>query len=241
MIKGFKAVGKKAFKPVWDFDHTAGYNGKRLGKNALRAIGGAALGTAAAAVQAGISITDGKYSPLEGVAAITAGYAGAGAIGSGIGNLIDTYNEGAIEGDKAAAVARVQDGWYDNEKVIAFNRANYSPDEIETVQRMQKDVLVPYGFSLDEMKTVTKYAKKLEKDGKMTGEEAYRYAANTFKLEQDVKKRGASNDIAYSADKQKKFVDTMLKDISDPNERKRVENLYNNGFAAIRQLHDANK
>ena len=80
VVKGIAGVGEKVgktiIKPVWDVEKDTKYNGKRLAGNILKGTAGLSVGVAAAAVQAGISITDGKYNPMEGVASVGAGIAG---------------------------------------------------------------------------------------------------------------------------------------------------------------------
>ena len=77
--QGAKAVGKKLWKPIWDSERSRKYNTKRWIRRAGRLgrrVAGATVGVATAAVQAGISITDGKYSFMEGIASYAAGSAG---------------------------------------------------------------------------------------------------------------------------------------------------------------------
>ena len=76
-------------KPVWEFGKGGKYNGKRLARKIGRAAIGASIGITAAAVQAGISITDGKYKPIEGIATVGAGIAGVTGIANAAGNKIE--------------------------------------------------------------------------------------------------------------------------------------------------------
>lgn len=63
-ISGVKALGKKAIKPVWNFDKTAGENVQELlTDKVLKGAVQATVGVTTAAVQAGVSLTDGNIQP----------------------------------------------------------------------------------------------------------------------------------------------------------------------------------
>lgn len=233
--KGIANVSKTLAKPVWDFNHGAAYNSKRLLRKVGKAALGAGVGITAAAVQAGISITDGKYNPMEGMATFAAGYAGGGQIADGIGNLANAYTQGALDGDKGAIMKRAQEKWADREDVIAFNKANYKPEEREDMARVQSKYLLPYGFNLKEMKAVTKYAKVLEGKG-VSEEQAYKQAANTLKLRQEVQDK--SSKAIYNSSERDKYIETMLGDKTGA-ERERLKKAYENGFKAIIAYDDA--
>ena len=65
---GIGAIGKRAIRPIYDVNRTAKYNGKRFVRNIAKGAVGAGIGITAAAVQAGISLTDGHYKPTEALA-----------------------------------------------------------------------------------------------------------------------------------------------------------------------------
>ena len=67
------------------------YNLRSVGGKLARGLVGAGIGATAAAVQAGISITDGKYNPLEGIGSFAAGFAGGSRL---TGGLQKTFMEG---------------------------------------------------------------------------------------------------------------------------------------------------
>lgn len=163
-MNGLKNVGKKLLKPVWDMDienkeDRRKYNMKRLGKKVGRGVLGASLGIGAAAVQAGISITDGKYNPMEGVATFGAGYAGGGKIAQGVGSLVDTYREGRDEGNEEAIVKRARESWGHREDVIEYNKKKYAKEDREAVLKIQRELLGQGITSTDEMHQCIKYIK----------------------------------------------------------------------------------
>ena len=69
-------------------------HGKRLIRNVIKGTVGITVGVTAAAVQAGISLTDGKYNPAEGAAAFAAGFA---LVGRGVDGVANTFEEGYNE------------------------------------------------------------------------------------------------------------------------------------------------
>lgn len=167
-MNGWKNVGKTLIKPAWDLDKPLKYRMKKVGKAALRGGVGAALGIGAAAVQAGISITDGKYNPMEGVATFSAGYAGGGQISRGVGSLIDTYREGRDEGQKDEIMKRAKEKWGQREDVIAYNKKKYDEKDRQRVLEIQKKLLEQGITDTGEMHKCIKYIKSIN-NGKIEG------------------------------------------------------------------------
>ena len=96
MIGGAKALGKageRALTKITGIDRNRSmrYNLRSVGGKLARGLVGAGIGATAAAVQAGISITDGKYNPLEGIGSFAAGFAGGSRL---TGGLQKTFMEG---------------------------------------------------------------------------------------------------------------------------------------------------
>lgn len=90
---GTKNLGSSALKKITGIDtkKSLGSNIKMVGGKLARGAVGVGMGATAAAVQAGISITDGKYSPWEGIAAFSGGFAAGNKL---TGGLQDTFMEG---------------------------------------------------------------------------------------------------------------------------------------------------
>jgi AbrB family looped-hinge helix DNA binding protein len=61
--RGALAVAKKAVKPIYDFDKSGKYNGKRLVRNIAKGAVGTAVGLTTAAVQAGLYLPSVKLIP----------------------------------------------------------------------------------------------------------------------------------------------------------------------------------
>ena len=252
--KGMKNVGKRLLKPVWDLDHGAAYNGKRLGRKVLKAYAGASLGIAAAAVQAGISITDGKYSPMEGAAALAAGYAGGGQLANrtidGIGSLVDTYREGTLPEDSKARreeiMKRAQQRFGDRDDVIAFNKKNYPGHEKEIMQRQRDNYLTAGVTDLKEMKSGIKYADTLvgKTDGlsaeqiKAKRREADRKAAATIDFRKTLQEQGQLKAV-YDEDRRQKYIQAMVDQAKDQ-DKARVRRQYENAFKSIAAYDAAN-
>ena len=75
----------------WDKDKSMKSNFVNMGGKLARGAVGVGMGATAAAVQAGISITDGQYKPWEGITAFTGGFAAGNKL---TGGLQDTFMEG---------------------------------------------------------------------------------------------------------------------------------------------------
>ena len=154
--RGALAVAKKAVKPIYDFDKSGKYNGKRLVRNIAKGAVGTAVGLTATAVQAGISLTDGKYSPAEAIGSFAAGY---GFAGNAAGGVVDTFTSGYRDGyTKPEKMKAFQEDFSNRDDVIQFCKENYGDDWREQRDRMVNN-FVPRGFTdLSEMKEMMKYS-----------------------------------------------------------------------------------
>ena len=128
MWNGAKSLGKSTIRPIYDVDKTGSYNRKRFVRNVARGALGAGMGVAAAAVQAGISITDGKYNPMEAVGAFSAGYAGAGAVVNKGAAIENTFMSGYNSGDNDAKMKQAVDDFKNRDDVIAAFKKKYGDD-----------------------------------------------------------------------------------------------------------------
>ena len=102
VLGGIGALGNGTLRRITGFDLTKSKNynlrnakklGGKLGAGVLKGTAGVALGATAAAVQAGISITDGQYKPWEGITAFTGGFAAGNKLTGGLQNtFMEGYN-----------------------------------------------------------------------------------------------------------------------------------------------------
>ena len=253
--KGMKAVGKSLARPIYDFDRSGKYNAKRWGRRILRAGIGGAVGITAAAVQAGISITDGKYNPMEGIATFAAGYAGGGQIFKGLESLKDTYYEGANAGDKEAQLKRAQSRYADRDDVIEYNKRNFAGREKEVTQR-QRDNWMKYGYTdPKQMKSGIKYAdawikqtygdsfaRMSAEDKKRIWEKADDRAAQAMAFKDRLKDQGQSKSV-WDDGKRDKYIEQMVKEEAGANasetDKQRVKAKYEEAFKAVREYDNA--
>lgn len=226
--RGMKNVGKKIAKPVWDFDHKgragAWYNVKRLSRKVGRAYLGAGMGIAAAAVQAGISITDGKYNPMEGIAAFSAGYAGGGQIAKGIGGLKDAFVEGTLSDDPKERQKELMDRatktWSQRDDVIKHNNNKYSKGDRESVLKIQESLLKQGVTDMKEMDNCIKYI-KASNNGSLEG-----YTPDMVRKSRVMHDFAANSDVQkvmFDPSKRKDYINTVAK---NDNEKKILENKF---------------
>ena len=163
IIGGTKALGKRVARPIWDFDRSGKYNGKRLARNIVKGALGVGVGITAAAVQAGISLTDGKYSPVEGIATFGAGVA---LMGRKVDNVVDTFEEGYTDNfTKEEKMEEYKEQFRNRDDVIQFCKENSGEDDWKEYRERIIDNYVTRGFiDLKEIKQCTKYANKVAKE-----------------------------------------------------------------------------
>lgn len=163
IMGGTKALGKRVARPIWDFDRSGKYNGKRLARNIVKGALGVGVGITAAAVQAGISLTDGKYSPVEGIATFGAGVA---LMGRKVDNVVDTFEEGYTDNfTKEEKMEEYKEQFRNRDDVIQFCKENSGEDDWKEYRERIIDNYVTRGFiDLKEIKQCTKYANKVAKE-----------------------------------------------------------------------------
>lgn len=231
-LRTAKNVGKKAVRPIWDFDRTGKYNGKRLIRNVAKGVVGASLGITAAAVQAGISLADGKYHPGEGLASFAAGF---GVGGRGFDGVANTFSEGYQDGlTKEEKMRAYQEDFRNREDVIEFCKQNYGDDWKQYRDRMT-DNYVYRGFTdLSEMKEMIKYSNAITGDvsgltDKQRNEKIMQsdIAAMSIKNVQRRKVSEGSMATVYNRDKEDEYIKSRTQGSSNPTEvanRIRAEN-----------------
>ena len=230
---GLKNVGKKLINPIYAIGRGKEYNKKRwlrrLGKGA-KGVGKLAIGTAAAAVQAGISITDGKYSLKEGVASFAAGYVGGEKILNGIGkpisSVVGAYREGYHEGDEEYLRERQKQQFMDNDEIYKMYKNKYG-SKAETMQRLAADNMVPYGYTdVKEQFKIQKMANEIIKKNKQydsyNDSQKQEYMEKALKQARNTKSFIDSpgvNGIVHSPGKQEDYIKAEIKSrgITDEN------------------------
>lgn len=237
-FRGVKAVGKRAVRPIWDFDRTGKYNKKRFVRRIARGVVGAGVGITAAAVQAGISLTDGKYNPAEGVAAFAAGYGLAGRRVDGIADTFEEgYNDGLTNEEKMSAY---QEDFRNRDDVIQFCKDNWGDEWKEYRDRMA-DNYVPRGFTdLKEMKEMIKYSNAISGDTKNLTDSQKKellgkndISAMSIKNVQRRKQAENSLGTVYDRDKENTYITAKTQGLS-PAEAEEKAKQYRGEDAAIR-------
>ena len=160
--RGTRAIGRRIVKPIWDFDRSGKYNGKRLIRNIIKGTIGVSVGITAAAVQAGMSLTDGKYNPAEGAAAFAAGFA---LVGRGIDGVANTFENGYREGlTQPEKMEAYKEEFRNRDDVIQFCKDNYG-DEWKEYRDRIVDNYVTRGYTdLKEIKQCIIYSNAVAKE-----------------------------------------------------------------------------
>ena len=237
--RGARALGKRAVRPIWDFDRSGKYNKKRLVRKIAKGVVGAGVGITAAAVQAGISLTDGKYNPAEGVAAFAAGY---GLASRKIDGVADTFEEGYNDGlTKEEKMAAYQEDFRNRDDVIQFCKDNYGEEWKEYRDRMA-DNYVSRGFTdLKEMKEMMKYSDAIS--GDTSGLSAHQkeemirqndISAMAIKNVQKRKLAEGSLRTPYNPEQENAYINAKTQGETDPAKIQRIAQQIRGEDAAIR-------
>jgi len=228
VIKGFANVGKSMFKPVWDFDKDATYNTKKLARKAVQGIVGAGIGITAATVQAGISITDGKYNLGEGVATLGAGMVGAKQLGE------KSYQKVQQQKDEKSIEAYTQQ-WYNRDDVISNYDREFPGKGKKMRERAAKNYVSRGVTDFNEQKQALKFAEKLIEERGMDVEEADRIAAATIKYKQN-----AHNEVFYDEKKKEKFINSQVESYTGSASKDAVRKVHETFIQNVIDLNKAN-
>lgn len=210
-VKGMTHVAKTIAKPVWDTDKSTSYNTKKLVKGTLKGAAkvtlGAAVGVTAAAVQAGISITDGKYNPMEGVASVGAGMAFASNImNKGNGELVRAYKEGANSGEAGRLMKDYSEQWYNRDDVISYYNKEFPGKGKEMRQRVANNYITRGISDMKEQKQAIKFAEKLKKEQGLDEQEADKIAIATLQYKKNLT-LGSNYRVLFNEEKRKEYLD----------------------------------
>ena len=230
--RGFRAVGRKIIKPVWDTQKSAKWNGKRLIRKTAKGAVGTAVGITAATVQAGISLTDGKYNPLEGVASFGAGFA---LMGNIMDNTAVNFEEGAYQGlTNKEKMEEYKENFRNRDDVIKFCREHYGSEWKIYRERIIENYVTRGITNFDEIKQCIKYANKVSKEttkeitdkknylddkqkkkileAKQDEEDA---VAISILLQKKIRKKKNISAITYDKEKEKEYLDVITNGMKD--------------------------
>lgn len=229
-------VGKTIIKPVWDVEKGLDwkYNGKRLAGNILKGTAGLTVGVAAAAVQAGISITDGKYNPLEGAAAVGAGIAGVSHLARKAENKLEANSR-----DKQS-LQKYSEQWFNRDDVINNYNMEY-PGQGKAMRRRAVNNYVSRGITdLKEQKQAMKYAEVLKKERGLDEEEADKIAVATLQYKKGLAKNN-SYMILFDEDKREKYINLQADVYTGAASKASVRQLHEELIQNVRDFDRANR
>ena len=184
---GVRSVARELAKPVYDTQKDFKYNGKKITENIIKGAAGVATGTTVAAVQAGISITDGKFKLAEPIASFAAGYAGGRAIAEKAVGAAGGITRNRMTKDEESFLRQKSEEWYNNDGVIRQYNSEYGV-EAKKMRKRVRDRYIQYGVTdFSDQKQALNYADHLLSQGKAsTAEEADKLAIATLRYKQEL-------------------------------------------------------
>jgi len=230
VAKGLGSVGKSIVKPVWEVGKDAKYNGKRLRDKGLEIAGGAILGTAAAAVQAGISITDGKYNPLEAVATVGAGMVGVSKIAGEMKGAKKEYDKETL------TIKKYTEEWSNKDEVVDFYNKEFHGKGKETKKRAAKNYVSRGVTDLKEQKQAIKFANQLKDERGMEEDEADKLAVATLQY----KKSLLDKSILFDQKKRKSYLDLQANSYTGSASKESIIRLHDNFLDNVLDFDRAN-
>lgn len=191
-ISGVKALGKNAIKPVWNLDKTAGENVQELlTDKLLKKAVQATVGVTAAAVEAGISLTDGKYTAKEAIGSLAGGVALGGKVyksgkkfAKGVAREVDY---GSSNNERKNRMAK---DWSERDDVQEEFRNIYGTKSDEMIRRAKRIVVTSAIQDVNEQQKIFRYSNYLRKhNSSYSTEEADRKALEVYKYKNQLENR----------------------------------------------------
>lgn len=191
-ISGVKALGKKAIKPVWNFDKTAGENVQELlTDKVLKGAVQATVGVTTAAVQAGVSLTDGKYTAKEAMGSLAGGIALGGKVyksgkkfAKGVAREV---NYGSSDDERKNRIAK---DWSERDDVQDEFKNTYGAKSDEMIRRAKHIVVKSAIQDVNEQKKIFRYSNYLRKhNSSYSIEEADKKALEVYKYKNSLESR----------------------------------------------------
>ena len=191
-ISGVKALGKKAIKPVWNLDKTAGENVQELlTDKVLKGAVQATVGVTTAAVQAGVSLTDGKYTAKEAIGSLAGGIALGGKVyksgkkfAKGVAREV---NYGSSDDERKNRIAK---DWSERDDVQDEFKNTYGAKSDEMIRRAKHIVVKSAIQDVNEQKKIFRYSNYLRKhNSSYSIEEADKKALEVYKYKNRLESR----------------------------------------------------
>lgn len=207
-ISGLGAVAKGVVKPVWDTDKKAPDNIKRLGGNIAKGAVQTIFGVTTAAVQAGISSTDGKYGPGE----LGASFAGGVVLGGKLYNKGERAVKDMLRdtrlGKKETRKAQIAKDWSERPDVQDNFNQYYGSHANEMRLRARNNFAKAGITDFNDQKRLFRYSNYLRsQNNSYSKDEADKLAVDVFRFRNNV---DSTYGIPESKEAKKQFLDEMV-------------------------------
>lgn len=233
-ISGLAAVAQGAVKPVWDTDKNATDNIKRLGGNIAKGAVQTIFGVTTAAVQAGISSTDGKYGPGELGASFAGGVAAGGKLYNKGERAVKDMLRDTRLGKKETRKAQIAKDWSERPDVKDNFNQYYGSHSNEMLSRARNNFAKAGITDFNDQKRLFRYSNYLmSKNVSYTKDEADKLAVDVFKFRNNV---DSTYGIPESKDAKIQFLDEMVQQNRTSKSSKDIRTYYSKMLDNARDL-----
>ena len=231
-ISGVGNVVHEAVKPVWDTDESIKKNMFNLGGKAAKKVVQTTIGVTATAIQAGVSMTDGRYSAKEAMASFATGMAaGKKIVNSGEKFIKGVKRDIDYSGTEEERKDRIAKEWTERDDVNKYYKDVYGRNANKMINLAQ-NYLVKEGIKdTTEQQKVIRYANYLMRNHKLDSEEkCYKQAAKVFKF------RNKNDDIPYGEKERKEYIAKKVEEDGSSKSRNSVEKKYTDLLNQVDEL-----
>lgn len=232
--RGIENVAKTLVKPVWDMEKDTKYNGKRIAKSAITGITGASIGVAAAAVQAGISITDGKYNPIEGVATVAAGVAGVSTITQ------NAQNKKELDPQDKKAVEKYTEQWFNRDDIIDKYNTEFQGEGKKRRSRAARNYVTRGITDVNDQKQAMRFADLIQSERGLDEEEADKIAVATLQYKQGLVMNN-NYGVLFDKKQREKYIGVKADTYIGSASKKSIIKLHNDLIENVRDFERANR
>ena len=234
MARGLVNVGKTLAKPIWDTEKDTRENLENIGENVAKTVAGATVGIAAATVQAGMSITDGKYDPIEGATTVMAGMTGTSAV-------FDQFkNKKELDPEDKESLEKYTRQWFNSDHVIDMYNMEYAGEGKKRRSRAAKNYVSRGITDFEEQKQAMNFADLIKKERGLDEDEADKVAVATLQYRQGLI-RTNNYMVLFDKDKKNKHIDLNANAYVGSASKDSIRRLHEDLIENVRDFDRANR
>lgn len=224
-ISGIGNVAHQAIKPVWNTNKGVEENITRLGGKIAKGAVATTMGVATTAVQAGISMADGKYTMKEAVTSFAGGYV-AGKKVSNVGErfIKDVIRDVRYGDSEEARKKQIARDWAEREDVKKYYKETYGRNSNKMISVAQNYLAREGIQDVNEQQKIIRYANYLRENHKLDGlENSIKQSIQIYRFKSNL---DYTEGVPIGKEGRQEYVERMVQQDGSAKTREEVRKKY---------------